>query len=172
MSIALALLLLAGLVFWVAIHLRKKTGIPWRRVIASDTHAWLPVQQTLFSKRYGLSGRPDYLIEINNIPIPVEVKPSRKAKQPYESDLMQVVAYCLLIEETMNKTPSYGLLCYKQDQFRIAYTPYARNQVLDIMDDMYWTLDQDECSRNHSNPRKCAGCGFVAVCEEALVEEL
>lgn len=169
LTVALALLLLAGVVVWLALRLRRSTGIPWVRIAASDTGGGTPLQEPLFSRRYGLTGKPDYLLEHGATWIPVEVKPGRTAPQPYESDLMQLVAYCLLVEEATGSPPPYGLLRYAYTSFRVAYTPTLREALLDVVDEMHIAFTMEECPRSHNNPRRCQACGFVEECEEALV---
>ncbi len=168
---ALALLLLAGVLFWLALRLRKTTGIPWVRIAASDTDGGRPLQHPLFTAQYGLTGKPDYLLEIGNALIPVEVKPDRQASQPYETDCMQVIAYCFLVEETTNHVPPYGLLRYAKASFRIPYTPDRRNHLLKVLEDMRSVHTQNDCARSHNNPRRCQSCGFVSECEDALLPE-
>jgi CRISPR-associated exonuclease Cas4 len=164
------LLLLAALLGWWALRLRRSTGLPWARIVASDTAAGRPLQKPLFAARYGLTGKPDYLLRQGIYSIPVEVKPGRSAAQPYQSDLMQLAAYCLLVEETSERAPPYGILRYANASFRLAYTPAVRADLLALLDEMRDLLDAADCARSHDEPARCCGCGFVAVCDEALVD--
>jgi len=167
-------LLLAGLSFWLALALRRNTGIPWVRVVGSDTggdhhHS---LAQPLLARQIGLTGKPDYILEKGGVWFPVEVKPGRHATSPYESDVMQVAAYCLLLEETTGSPPPYGLLRYARTTFRVPYTPSVRERVLNVLEAMWADLTDDDdepCARSHSNPARCRHCGFVAICEESLV---
>jgi CRISPR-associated exonuclease Cas4 len=170
MTIALALMLLAGILLWSALRLRKKTGIPWVRIVGSDTNQGLPVQQPLFARRYALTGKPDYMLENSQGYIPVEVKPGRHVRKPYESDLMQLLAYCLLVEETTGQPPAYGLLRYATESFQVPYTPAMRAHLLTILNEMREAMLMEDCTRNHDNPQRCRVCGFLAICEEALVQ--
>lgn len=168
-AVPVTLMVLALSAFALAVRLRRTTGIPWARVVASDTSSGQPLTQPLFSRRYGLTGRPDYLLETRGGFVPVEVKPGRQATRPYDNDLMQLAAYCLLVEEAYACAPPYGLLRYAHTSFRIDYTPDVREYVLDVLDEMREVLlDEDECARSHDNPARCRGCGFAAVCEDAL----
>jgi CRISPR-associated exonuclease Cas4 len=160
---------LALILLRYALRLREKTGIPWVRVVGSDTGGGKPLQQPLFSPDYGLTGKPDYIIQVGQHRVPVEVKPGRTAPQPYESDMMQVVVYCLLLEATTAHPPPYGLLRYAESSFRIPYTPEVRSRLLDVLDAMQADLDADDCARCHNNPNRCRRCGFADVCEESLV---
>ncbi|HEU4327673.1 MAG TPA: CRISPR-associated protein Cas4 [Roseiflexaceae bacterium] len=168
-SLALALLLLAVLLVVAALKLRARTGLPWVPVLYRDTWG-RELERPLFARRLGLTGKPDYLIELRGVTIPVEVKPGRRATVPYESDLMQLAAYCLLVEETSGAAPPYGLLRYAEHTFRLDYTPRVRDEVLALIDEMRELLEEDDCPRSHDEPPRCRACGFYSQCEDALDE--
>ncbi|MBM3134297.1 MAG: CRISPR-associated protein Cas4, partial [Chloroflexi bacterium] len=67
---------LAGGLFLLSHRLRQQTGLPGGRVGYSDTVA---AGESLLAPRYGLVGKPDYIVWENDRPIPVEVKPKRTA---------------------------------------------------------------------------------------------
>jgi CRISPR-associated exonuclease Cas4 len=167
----LALLMIAALLWIWGLRLRRRTGLPWAPVLAQDTYG-PALEKPLFARRIGLTGKPDYLLDIRGVTIPVEVKPGRRAPRPYESDLMQLAAYCLLVEETSGSAPPYGLLRYAERTFRLDYTAQVRDELLDLLDEMRAVLDDDDCVRSHDDPRRCAGCGFFEQCSEALEAEL
>lgn len=169
--VALTLFLLSLLLVWIALRLRQRTGIPWVPVVAGDMEGWQSAQRPLFAPRYALTGKPDYLLSVAGRYVPVEVKPGRYAPSPYESDLMQLVAYCVLIEETMGQAPPYGLLRYADTTFRIPYTPTLRATLLSTLDTMRNYLSAADCDRSHQVPQRCAGCGFGQICDQALVDE-
>ncbi|NJM06879.1 CRISPR-associated protein Cas4 [Candidatus Gracilibacteria bacterium] len=163
------LLILALLVLVLALWMRRRSGLPWAKIVADDVGERRDVQRALYARRYGLSGKPDYLIARGRALIPVELKPGRRAETPYESDLMQLAAYCVLVEETHDIAPPYGILRYAERSFRLSYTPELRDQVLDLVDEMREVLEAEDCARSHQQAQRCAGCGFVHVCDEALV---
>lgn len=166
-ALSLALLLLAALAWLWSMRLRRRTGLPWAPVRYQDMRGRAP-EKPLFARRFGLTGKPDYLLDIRGQTIPVEVKPGRRAPRPYESDLMQLAAYCLLVEETGGTAPSYGLLRYAERTFRLDYTQQVRDDLLALLDEMRAALDQQECTRSHDDPRRCRNCGFFAQCDEAI----
>jgi CRISPR-associated exonuclease Cas4 len=168
MILEAALFLIALLILFFALRLRSATGLPWVRIAASDVGSGRQLQRPLFSARYGLTGKPDYVLSIDGNYVPVEVKPSRRSNQPYDSDLMQLAAYCLLIEEHSGRAPAYGLLRYAEHTFRLEYTEGVRAELLTILEEMRELLDADDCERSHDDERRCASCGFVEICEEAL----
>ena len=166
-AFGLALLLLALLVVFWGLRLRRGTGLPWAPVLYRDTGGSVP-EKPLFARNLGLVGKPDYLIQLRGQIIPVEVKPGRRAGRPYESDLMQLAAYCVLVEETSGVAPSYGLLRYAEQTFRLDYTDAVRDEILALLDEMRDLLDLDDCERNHDDERRCMGCGFFEQCEQAI----
>jgi CRISPR-associated exonuclease Cas4 len=169
-TIGLALLLLAALLLVWGLRLRRTTGLPWAPVLAQDTYG-RDLEKPLFARRIGLTGKPDYLLDIRGSVVPVEVKPGRRANRPYESDLMQLAAYCLLVEETSGAAPPYGLLRYAERTFRLDYTPRVRDELLALLDEMRAELEERDCARSHDDPRRCQGCGFFEQCDQALVDD-
>ncbi|MFQ5342373.1 MAG: hypothetical protein ACE5F6_12575, partial [Anaerolineae bacterium] len=109
LTVIFLLLLVAG---WLLLRRagiqQKQAGLPQGRIVYTDTGAWDRVEKPLWSRRHLLAGKPDYLVEQNGHLIPVErrpelvegVKPNRSSPQPYDSDVLQLAAYCLLVEET------------------------------------------------------------------------
>jgi CRISPR-associated exonuclease Cas4 len=169
-TVGLALLLVAVLLLVGGLRLRRKTGLPWAPVVAQDTDGYT-LDKPLFARRIGLTGKPDYLLELRGHTIPVEVKPSRHAARPYESDLMQLAAYCLLVEETSGEAPPYGLLRYAERTYRLDYTSRVRDELLALLDEMRAALESPTSTRSHDDPLRCRGCGFFEQCDQALEDE-
>lgn len=161
--------LLASLVaFWLGGRLRAKSGLPLNaRVVYSDTGEWKRVEKPLFSRRYLLTGKPDYLVETEGTPIPIEVKPNRSANEPHESDTMQLAAYGLLVEETYG-APPYGLLKYRDKVFRVEFTQELRAHLLEVLHEMRGELRSEEVARSHADRDRCRACGYRGGCGQAL----
>lgn len=173
MSTLLALLLVvflaAGLILLRrARAARRATGLPAGQVIYADTGTWDRLERPLFSARYRLTGRPDYLVRERGAVIPVEVKPRRDAPEPYRSDVLQLGAYCLLVEETHGQAPPYGILKYRERTFAIPYTAALRWQVLAVLDEMRAGHRARSVARSHDEPARCAACGVRAYCDQRL----
>lgn len=166
-ALGLALLLLAAMLLIWGARLRQRTGLPWAPVIYRDTGGHAP-EKPLIARRFGLAGKPDYLLDVRGRVIPVEVKPSRRADRPYDSDLMQLAAYCLLVEEHFGSAPPYGLLRYAERTFRLNYTSQVRDDLLAVLDEMRAALSDADCARSHDDPWRCGGCGFFEQCDDAL----
>ena len=166
------LMLIAALVLFALAHAqRKRAGMPPRaRVVYADTGAWKKVERPLFSRRYALAGKPDYVLEDRGATIPVEVKPHRTAPVPRESDVMQLAAYGLLVEETSGRDRAvpYGLLKYRNAVFQVDLTDELRAELFDLLDALRLDSDARDIARSHAEPRRCRACGYRAECGQAL----
>ncbi len=120
------------------------------------------------SEKYGLSGRPDYIIKLKNQIIPVEEKKGRTPRGPLFSHILQVAAYCLLIEETEGEAPSHGLLKYPEHEHDIEYNEDLKKVLLEKLQEMREVMDKGDAHRNHNRPGKCMNCSRREVCPERL----
>lgn len=120
------------------------------------------------SERYGLIGRPDYIIKIDDRVIPVEEKKGRTPKGPLFSHILQIAAYCLLIEEETGKAPPYGLLKYPEHEHEIEYNEDLKKVLLEKLDEMRAIMRTGEAHRNHNRPGKCVHCSRKDLCPEKL----
>ncbi|RME56906.1 MAG: CRISPR-associated protein Cas4 [Caldilineae bacterium] len=152
---------------------RARTGLPAGEVVYSDTGQWTEPERPLISRRYGLVGRPDYLVEVREgrktVIAPVEVKSRRRPETPYVSHILQLAAYCLLVEDVYGSRPPYGLLHYADATLRIDFTDELRSQVLAAAQAIRAARQAPDVPRNHDDPGRCAACGYRAACgDEAL----
>lgn len=162
---------LVVLLWYAAIRMRQRSGLPWADIVQSDVGGMIAVEHSLVSHTYRLVGKPDYILRRPEGLIPVEVKPLRRAKKPYDSDLMQLLAYCVLVEECYGQRPPYGLLRYAEQTFRVDYTAGARAELIATLTDMQHAQRQPDCPRSHTQVSRCRGCGFWAQCDQSLVPE-
>jgi len=166
--VALALLLFALVLFWLASRQRREAGLPGGRVIYTDTRAWGAVEKPLYDHLLELTGKPDYLVEQNGKIIPVEVKSGRTPEAPYDSHIFQLAAYCLLVEKTFGKRPPYGIIHYPSRDFAVDYTPQLESSLLDVLADMRRDEHRANVERSHEEEHRCARCGFRGVCDQRL----
>ena len=138
-----------------------------------DTEEMEAPERPLRSRRYGLVGRPDYLVRTRErgrrYVVPVEVKSRRRPAQPYASHILQLAAYCLLVEDNFDAAPPYGLLRYADATLQIPYTDELRGRVLDTAAEIRQARRAPEVRRSHSEPRRCAGCGYRSACGGRLL---
>lgn len=122
----------------------------------------------LTSERYGISGRPDYVLLVEGSPIPVEEKTGRVPKGPLFSHILQVATYCLLLEEKTGKTVPYGILKYGAYQHIIEFDEALKKTLFQKIQEMREIADGKPAHRNHNRPNKCAGCSRKEICPERL----
>jgi CRISPR-associated exonuclease Cas4 len=163
-----ALLVAALLLLRQAERQRRRTGLPQGRVIYADTGARSRVERPLFSRRYRLTGKPDYLLDDGGEIIPVEVKSGKAPPQPYPSHVLQLAAYCLLVEETYNACPSYGVIRYRDQAFAVDFTPELEDWLLLTLNEMREGFSASNVPRNHGNAAQCAACGYRPYCDQSL----
>jgi CRISPR-associated exonuclease Cas4 len=120
------------------------------------------------SDKYGLTGRPDYIIKLDAGLIPVEEKKGRTPRGPLFSHILQVAAYCLLIEEVEGKAPPYGILKYPEHEHEIEFNDDLKAVVIEKLGEMRRIMETEDCHRNHDRPGKCASCSRREVCPERL----
>lgn len=168
-ALAFTVLFIALLLWLMSLRLRKASGLPAGRVIYSDAGAWQRNEQALFSRQHQLAGKPDYLVQTPQGIVPVEVKSGAAPAQPREGHVLQLVAYCLLVEEQIGQRVPHGIIQYADKQFAIDYTPALKAELLRVMGEMRDAQAHGDACRNHNEPRKCSACGLRDACDERLV---
>lgn len=173
--IMILLLILAGiLLLRLAQRTRQQTGLPVGEVIYSDTGAWQKVEEPLLSRRYGLVGKPDYLVQVTEkrqaITIPVEVKSRKRPPVLYETHTLQLATYCLLVEEKFKTTPPYGILHYADATLKIEFTEQLRYQVLSAAEAIRRARNAADVTRSHTDPNRCQHCGYSHACGEQALQ--
>jgi CRISPR-associated exonuclease Cas4 len=168
MAVALLLIIVAVVLLMLASRLRASSGLPTGQVIYSDTGAWQRNEQALFSAQRGLTGKPDYLIRQGRAIIPVEVKSGPAPRTPRDSHVMQLAAYCALVEETLRAEVPLGIIKYDDRVVEIAWDDDLRNALDDTLRNMRADLDAGEANRSHTEPWRCRNCGVRDACDERL----
>jgi CRISPR-associated exonuclease Cas4 len=147
---------------------QNRAGLPAGQVIHLDTTRLRPLEGTLYSANFGLTGRPDYLVNQGGRIIPIEVKSSAAPAAPYPSHVYQLAAYALLIEEHFGQRPSYGILKYKDRTLQIPFTLQLMDGVKTLLDDMRLEAASDKLDRSHEDKARCISCGFRESCDQSL----
>jgi CRISPR-associated exonuclease Cas4 len=164
----LGLLALGLLLLWLARRGQARTGLPQGRVIYADMGNWNQLERSLFSRDFLITGKPDYLVADGADVIPVEVKSGRAPARPYLTHVLQLAAYCLLVEECYKRRPPYGIVKYADRAFEVDYTDELEGELLATLDDMRDDLEAGEAPRYHDEVRRCRACGYYQYCEQRL----
>ncbi len=147
-------------------QLRQEIDLPNGRIVYQDSRHH--EAQTLVSERFGIVGKPDYLIERGRTLIPVELKSRLAPNRPYQSHIMQVATYCLLVEEVYGVRPTHGIIRYDDHLFEIEYTDQLETAVIKTVAAMRHDMLVGSAERNHNHRGKCDGCGVRDHCAMRL----
>ncbi|MDA3731453.1 hypothetical protein PBV87_08180 [Niameybacter massiliensis] len=147
---------------------KMQVGLPFARMIYTDENGG----KMLVSEEYDLQGKPDYIFKtfLTGRYIPFEIK-SGVAKEdlPHEGDMMQLLAYFLLVEAVYGKKPPYGKLVYSNKTFKIRNTYKHRLMVKNTLRDMHLMLEGKYKTNETKSYIKCRNCicqYTVCECEE------
>lgn len=167
-----AVLFISAVFLWICGgRLRAGAGIPGGVVLFSDSGYERVRGFAMVSRRFGLSGMPDYLIKAPEGVVPVEMKSGRMPRGgPYWNHIVQLGCYVLLVEEYY-ETPPYGVIKYSDQSVKVAFTPEVRKKVLALVSDIrrLRKVEVEAVKRSHEIAGRCRGCGFVPVCSEAIL---
>ena len=154
-GLLLCLVALLTLVRWA----RERRRGALVAIDAGPSAAW-----TLRSERYGMTGRPDLVRrQGDGRAIPIEIKSRGSFRSgPPRSHLVQLWAYCFLLEENERRPPRYGILRYADGvEYTVPYGPPERRIVLDLREEMGLPYD----GRARPAPARCARCRWWALCD-------
>jgi len=143
---------------------KKKHRIPDGEITYSDLH--IPAK-ALFSKRYRIAGKPDFIVKHNKQYIPVEVK-AGSHRNPQKNHVLQLATYCQLLEDTYRTFVPYGVIVYNDADFTIPFDPGLRFELESVIKKMRASLATGDVARNHDDPRRCHVCSMRKFCENRL----
>ena len=146
--------------------LKDKYNIPSGKITYQDLNI---IAKPFFSKRYRISGKPDYIVKINNCYIPIEVK-SSVYKEPKKNHILQLAAYCQLLEENFESFVPYGILIYSDSsKHKIPFDPKIRFEFESSIKDMRHIMKTGKITRNHNDLFKCKNCSMHQYCDFKLI---
>jgi CRISPR-associated protein Cas4 len=167
--VAFILFSLGCLLLLLSRYLKRRSGLPAGDVIYDDVSGL--AQELLFSEPLNLCGKPDYLLkDRSGAVVPVEVKSGNAPRggEPYESHLMQLAVYFLLIEDALDCTPSHGLIRYRDRSLQVENTDELRERLFEVIDRMRAVLIGGRAHRSHNRPARCARCSLADNCDERM----
>ena len=141
----------------------RALGLPAGELVYEDADGQGAV---LFSDQYPLAGKPDYVVKLDDQRlVPVELKLStHNATMPYSNHVLQLAAYCLILEDYAECPPTHGILRYADREFTIDYTPALRKKVIRHLQAMASCNKQQAPLLQKQRPAKCRSCSFQAIC--------
>ncbi len=133
-------------------------------------HAELEANEITYeleSETLGLFGKVDALKSRDGQFFVYEHKKGRSNKrEAWESDRMQVIAYCALVEEASGKTVDEGRIRYHADNVlvHIPFDEKAKADLKQSVDRANWLRQQNERPPVTDNPHICRNCSLAPIC--------
>ena len=169
MILPVLFILLAVVFFLLARLLKKSSNLPEGRIIYSDVKTWgEPPAEPLYNSSLGLAGKPDYLLRQAGTIIPVEVKSTRAPELPYEAHVMQLAAYCLLVEKVYRMPVPRGMIRYPRRTFAVEFTLELKDKVRELINEMHTLETRGSLARDHDEVSRCRACGYWESCDQTL----
>ena len=145
--------------------IKNKYNIQQGRITYSDLNK---PAKPFFSKKYRISGKPDYVIQRKEGYIPVELKTGYHLV-PQKNHVFQLAAYCHLLEENYGGFVPYGIIVYNnQKQYRISIDPKIRFELEATIKKMRYSLKNYEFFRNHNDIHRCLSCSMKKYCNNKI----
>ena len=159
-----AAMLAVGLALqWAAATKAHSLGVEGDVVYADDQGS-----EVLISERHGLVGKPDYIMREAGELVPVEQKSrALSAASPYEGELLQLAAYCVLVEEKFGVVVRRGRLIYANRSVDVEFDERLRARLAASLEAMRECEGQD-VGRSHNSPARSRGCGFKLGCGQGI----
>ena len=142
---------------------RRALGLPDGELVYEDADG---LGEPLVSSAFPLVGKPDYVVKMpDGRPVPMELKPNvHDVTAPYSNHMIQVAAYCLILEDYFEQAPTHGILRYADREFTVEYTPALRKKVIRLLTEMARCSEKEPPPLTKQRAAKCRVCVFQAMC--------
>lgn len=101
--------------------------------------------------------------------LPVEYK-SGIHNFPMKNHILQVAAYCELVEENFKNFVSHGIIVYNSEKsFKIPYNPALRFELENTIHKMRKLRNNKNIERNHNDPYRCKNCSMRKYCNNKII---
>src|SRR5947199_4807517 len=141
----------------------RALGLPEGELVYEDADG---LGAPLSSRAYPLVGKPDYIVQLpDGRPVPIELKLSvQNVSEPYPNHVVQVGAYCLILEDYFEQAPTHGILRYADCEFTVDYTPALRKKVIRLLAEMERYTEKQPPPLARQRAAKCRACVFQPIC--------
>lgn len=121
-------------------------------------------KKKVFSRKFGISGLLDMVVEKDNEIIPVEMKYTRK--EPGINHKHQLAAYMRLLEEEYDKVVRRGVihLIPKKESYHYKNKDELRDKVEEIITNIRFMINQERFPEAPKGWKKCKDCEYKNYC--------
>jgi len=123
----------------------------------------------LYSKRYRISGKPDYIVKKEGVYFPVEIKTGNHLELK-KNHIFQLATYCQILEDNYKIFIPYGVIVYCDTslQFKVPFNPKLRYELEYIISEMRENLKTGKIKRNHNFSQRCINCSMRNYCDKKI----
>jgi CRISPR-associated exonuclease Cas4 len=141
----------------------RMLGLPEGELVYEDADGQ---GEPLSSSGHPLVGKPDYIVRLpDGRPVPIELKPGvHDATAPFSNHIIQVAAYCLILEDYFEQAPTHGILKYADREFTVEYTPALKKKVIRLLSEMAKCSEKEPPPLAKQRATKCRVCTFQPIC--------
>ena len=141
----------------------RALGLPEGELVYEDADGQ---GEPLSSSSYPLIGKPDYVVkQADGRPVPVELKLNvHDVTAPHSNHMVQLAAYCLILEDYFEQAPTHGILRYADREFTVEYTPALKKKVIRLLTEMALCSEQQPPPLAKQRVAKCRICTFQPIC--------
>lgn len=158
-----------SLVLWFAL------GMLWQRVMRSRVPLVYLGQRAKKNRKmlraddFGLYGKPDLLLTYSDAVIPVLQKDNPAPPAPYEAHVLQAIAHCVLVTETFDRRPDYGVIWYGDGRtFEVDFDEDGVEVLSALMDEIDANRHAGEVDISHDDRGRCFACRHRDACGQSL----
>ena len=122
--------------------------------------------EALISDQAPLLGKPTYVVkQADGRLTPIEVKNIEiNELKPASQHIVQIAAYCLILEDYAELPPLYGIVRYSDREFEVEYTPALRKKVIRLLEEMALCNERQPPPLQKQKVTKCRTCLFQPIC--------
>ncbi len=142
---------------------QRELGLPEGELVYADADGQ---GEPLSSSAYPLVGKPDYIVRLpDGRPVPIELKLNvHDVTAPHSNHMIQLAAYCLILEDYFVQAPTHGILRYADREFTVEYTTALRKKVIRLLTEMARCSEQQPPPLANQRVAKCRACTFQPIC--------
>lgn len=145
-------------------RLQENTDYLWKKIGAVERLS----NVYLHSEKHHLHGLVDEVVRLaDDSWAPLDFKFSLYPEHVYTSHKMQILAYCIMIEEFLDKEVKNGYLFYIRDgsrQVTVPFTSRDRRRLLEIIDDILETIQGERLPVKTGVTSRCRDCTYKNIC--------
>jgi len=136
----------------------------WKKIRAIDRKS----DVYLFSEKYHLFGLIDEIVTFaDGTMAPIDYKFSTYSKTVYKTHRIQILCYCLLIEELFGKTVKKGYIFYIRKgskQVEINYNKRSKDQILKSINEILEIIQNEKIPPKTKYYNRCNDCTYKNIC--------